>query len=526
MNRLRKSPSSKPTGHQTAIPHPSGLMTAVIVVLVVISQGVMAHFFGADFSWLFPIEGANRLIGESADRNRELFSLLTAINALILILVLLFYFRYRKLHKAHTSHTLYGNKLLRRSAKCRQALKRIMTIDPATSLPNHHTLKKRLTRPDHPYRTLIRFDIDAFHQINNLYGEEIGDRLLHAITQRLKKRYDDGKHELYRLRSDEFAIAITENIGRRTLVQEMTDLVAFFNHNAFEIDSLKIHASIHAGGSMERAGLLSTAAMALKAAKNSHHSHLLYDPRYDQSEKYRRNVHWTRTVREALEENRVTLHYQPIVNANDNSINYYECLVRITDRDGSLHYPSEFLPVIKGSKLYFDVTLRIIDLAFKSFRSHPANFSINLSYDDIANPVVLSYLMEKIRHFPAPERIHIEILESEEIKNYEFVRSVIEELHAFGCSVSLDDFGSGHSNFEHLLHLDFDMIKIDGSLVKNIVHDADSQLIVETIVGFAKKLRLATCVEYVHSEEACEFLRKLGVTYLQGYYLSRPKPYH
>ena len=122
-------------------------------------------------------------------------------------------------------------------------------------------------------------------------------------------------------------------------------------------------------------------------------------------------------------------------------------------------------------------------------------------------------------------RVVFEILESEGIKSYTEVSEFFKEIKKLGGRIAIDDFGSGYSNFEYILKLDVDFIKIDGSLIKNIDKDLYSQVIVETIINFAKKLGIRTVAEYVHSEEVYEMAKNLEIDYCQGYYLSPPKPF-
>ncbi len=122
-------------------------------------------------------------------------------------------------------------------------------------------------------------------------------------------------------------------------------------------------------------------------------------------------------------------------------------------------------------------------------------------------------------------RIIYEILESEGIENYEEVSGFIKEVKNLGGQISLDDFGAGYSNFEYILKLDVDYIKIDSSLIRNIHSDIYSQIIVETIVGFAQKLGIRTIAEFVHNEDVYEMVKALNIDYSQGFFLSKPKPF-
>jgi len=122
------------------------------------------------------------------------------------------------------------------------------------------------------------------------------------------------------------------------------------------------------------------------------------------------------------------------------------------------------------------------------------------------------------------QRITFEILESESIHDYSVIKNFVKDVKALGAKVAIDDFGSGYSNFEHILNLDIDYLKIDGSLIKNLdKDDTKMELIIETIVSFSKKTNIETIAEFVHSKKVYEKVKKLNLNYSQGFYFSEPK---
>jgi len=120
-------------------------------------------------------------------------------------------------------------------------------------------------------------------------------------------------------------------------------------------------------------------------------------------------------------------------------------------------------------------------------------------------------------------RIIFELLESEDIRDFKKIKQFIQHVKAQGIKIAIDDFGTGYSNFERMLSYEPDILKIDGSLIKNIVTNETSRHIVETIVMFAQKQKLTTVAEYVENEAIYTLVRDLGVDYSQGYYFGRPK---
>jgi EAL domain-containing protein (putative c-di-GMP-specific phosphodiesterase class I) len=151
-------------------------------------------------------------------------------------------------------------------------------------------------------------------------------------------------------------------------------------------------------------------------------------------------------------------------------------------------------------------------------------YSMNLSVDDIFDKPTKALLIKKLRESSHPERIIFELLESEGIENYPEVSTFISDVKQFGCKIAIDDFGTGYSNFAHIIKLDVDILKIDASLIRNIDTDTNAQTILTAITEFSEHLGLLTVAEFVHSEAVYNKCKELGINYLQGYYLSEPKP--
>ncbi len=158
------------------------------------------------------------------------------------------------------------------------------------------------------------------------------------------------------------------------------------------------------------------------------------------------------------------------------------------------------------------------------FHKKEFEFSVNLTIDDILNIEIQDYIFELLNKYGIGERVVFEIVESESIENFNQVVSFIRNVKEFGCKIAIDDFGTGYSNFEYLMKLEADYIKIDGSMIKNIDTDNNAKMVVETIVNFAKKMNMKTIAEFVENEEILKIVNELGIDYSQGYYFSAPKP--
>lgn len=151
-----------------------------------------------------------------------------------------------------------------------------------------------------------------------------------------------------------------------------------------------------------------------------------------------------------------------------------------------------------------------------------AEVSINLSFEDIINPEIIKYLEEILKN-KHPYPITLEFLESEGIQDFEATKNFCEIMKKYGAFIAIDDFGKGYSNFNYFLDVPFDILKIDGSLVKK-VNDYKGYLLLKSIVDYTKKLGIKTVAEFVEDEEIFNQLKTIGIDMYQGYYIDKPKP--
>ena len=267
---------------------------------------------------------------------------------------------------------------------------------------------------------------------------------------------------------------------------------------------------------------LASANMALKLAKHQKKQYLIYERSLKIREEYEHNIVWAKKLKRAMTENRIVPYFQPIVNNYTGEIEKFECLVRLIDENGYAKLPLEFLDISKKLKIYHHITQIIIEKSFETWRDSKYELSINLSYEDIVNKEVTEFIKRKLIQYNNAQRVSFEILESESIENYEQVFEFIKEVKERGCKISIDDFGAGYSNFRHLLRLNIDAIKIDGSLIKDIHQDPTALIVTQGIVNFAKELNLRTIAEFVHSREVLDKVMEIGIDYSQGYYIGHP----
>lgn len=457
-----------------------------------------------------------------ADYRRQIRNLLIISLTLLAIIGVILHYGFNILIRRIERDTEITRKL-------NEKLEHQLYTDHLTALPNRNALIQDMEK--HRFYALMLLNIDNFKQINDFYGHSVGDEILLALAQSLKEILRDMPMNLYKMPSDEYAIALTQPIPSAKLEAARLSIVHHLQSKHYDLMGASIYVTLTMGMYVvaktvgyNSSNLLMNADMALKSAKKRHLHFLEYDETMQIKQEYENNILWSKKVKEAIEEKRFFLHYQPIYDYANNTIIEYEALVRMRKRNGEIASPAYFLPAAKQSHLYPQISQFVIDEVFRMLEKTPHTFSINLSVDDIFHTPTREFLMQRLRTSPHAGRMIFELLESEGIENYQEVSSFITEVKQCGCQIAIDDFGTGYSNFAHILRLDVDILKIDGSLIRNLDNDSGAQTIVTAVTNFSKRLGLKTVAEFVHSEAVLKKCQELEIDYLQGYYLGEPKP--
>ena len=394
-------------------------------------------------------------------------------------------------------------------------LKNLLLIDDLTKLPNRLQLLEDISRSESKIMHLALLNVDSFKDINDFYGHETGDTVLKEIVKIVKTICEKSKCFLYKLPSDEFAIFTTKNITNKEFNKTIQDILNPLQDKQIEAQEHSIYISLSTGISSQNSSLLATADMALKLSKKSMNNIVVYSKNID-------NIKSVSLIKNAIAQDRIVPFFQPIYNVRTQKIEKYEALVRIIQEDGTVLTPFHFLNIAIKSKLYPNITKIMIKKSFAFFIDKDYAFSINLSIEDIINKDTHSFILAELRKFPEPKRVVFEILEDDKIDNYKELQKFIKTIKKFGCKFAIDDFGSGYSNFAHVLELNVDYLKIDASLVKFITTNNNSRVITKTIINFASTLGLKTIAEFVEDRDSLEMLEKMGIDYIQGYYIGKP----
>jgi diguanylate cyclase (GGDEF)-like protein len=400
-----------------------------------------------------------------------------------------------------------------------------LAYDNLTGLFNRHILSEDLKKEKFAMLTLV--DIDRLQFINDIYGPEIGNQVIIKVANILSTYARQTGCRLYRTSGDEFALThksmpFEESFAFITELSKMTTNMNLFIEEIMQ----EVNVDTTIGLALKSDNILTHADIALKHAKNNHHQYVIYNNALNFLDKMQEVVEWKNKIEIAIATNNIIPVFQPIVNTKGEILKY-ETLMRlriVEEGKEKLISPYFFLDTAIKTKLYPQLSYRIISAALESLKSGDHTLSINLAYNDFTNPDIINLLSDELSNHEIGNRLIFEIVESENIGDYEILKNFIDQFRSFGVRIAIDDFGAGFSSFQHIVQTSPDYIKIDGSLVKDIDSDLSSLTIVKAIVQFSQELGIKVIAEFVHSEHILNILQSLGIKEFQGFYFYEPEP--
>ncbi|MFW2441320.1 EAL domain-containing protein [Aliarcobacter butzleri] len=400
-------------------------------------------------------------------------------------------------------------------------------IDKLTNLPNRNRLKKDLNQTDDVLMAF--FDIDGFLTLNDLFGEEIGDGILVELSYKLKEHFPANEYSVYKLDVDKFVV-VAVNSGKsveefykytKSFINKIENQSFLVNENEIDIN-LTVGVS-HANGALA----YKYAQRTITYARTKLRKIMIYNDSFNIHQSFENNIKWLKQLKNGFKENKFQAYFQPIVDTQTKEIYKYEALIRYIDENGNEVGPYNFLDIAKKTKQYPNIIKVILKDALKLIKEKNKKVSINISYADISNKNTTKYIYDFLtaQSIEHTKLLSFEILESEEIVDFEEVSRFISEVKKFECTVGIDDFGAGYSNFHLLSKLKISFIKIDGSLIQNIHNSKDLEIIVRTISNIAKEFNVKTVAEFVANEEIYNKVKELNIDYSQGFYFDKPISY-
>ena len=414
-------------------------------------------------------------------------------------------------------------------------LARLSTYDDLTGLYNRRRLKEALGEALNAAigrrgsSAFLMLAVDNLSMINESYGFDIADEVIVGVGQRLRdlaRRVD----VIGRYSGNKFGLVLG-NCDKDRLVAVTERLLASIRDQAIKTSHGPVAATLSAGcvslpahaQSVEQA--LSNAEEALSVAKQMQRdSYVIFSPSRDRERVRQHNMNVTDELVSALNERRISLAYQPIVSSATGEVAMYEALIRLKQHDGSVVAAGNFVPIAEKLGLIGLLDFRAMELALDALREHPGiNLSLNVSGRTASDPMWLDTLVAKLREDQSlAARLTVEITETMALHEIEGSAEFVKTLRDLGCQLAIDDFGAGYTSFRNLKHLEVDLVKIDGSFVKDLLSNKDNQFFVRTLVELAHNFKLPIVAEWVGSEEEVEMLREFGVEFLQGFYLGEP----
>jgi diguanylate cyclase (GGDEF)-like protein/PAS domain S-box-containing protein len=416
--------------------------------------------------------------------------------------------------------------------------------DSLTGLLNRRAYERRLEehllrgeRYGHEGAVLV-IDLDDFKEVNDTLGHSAGDELIARVARALAARLRESD-VLARLGGDEFAI-LTPTGGRIEAERLAQSLLA----------TVRGERAARGPGGRERPITASigiaplASAVELSAEEALINADLaMYDAKEagrDRSETYggpgrgrariEARLEWVERIRAALDEDRLVLHAQPVVETATGRATQHELLVRMVDPHGDLIQPASFLPIAERFGLIREIDRWVITRAIRMLGEHRAagrrpTVEINISGHSLGDSELAEHIGEELRAAGVhATQLIFEVTETTAIDNISAARTFAEQLGELGCRFALDDFGAGFGSFYYLKHLPFDFIKIDGEFVRNCTADPTDRLVIGAVVELARGMGKRTIAEFVGDEDTLLALRELGVDFAQGFHLGRPAP--
>jgi len=376
-------------------------------------------------------------------------------------------------------------------------------------------------------------DIDGLKRVNDKLGHQAGDTLIRRVADILRERVR-GTDLVARLSGDEFAVLMpqTDTTGALQLGEDLRSKVAEGFPFASEVEEATISVGVTMFGGEQRAGaeaVLVAADEAMYTAKAEGRNRIvLFHAPGENGGRARRAQTTSALIRDALTGNRLSLATQPIRSLTSGGVERYELFLRITGDSGELVPASAFIRVAERNGMVQELDRWVVGQALELMGERervgePVSLHMNISGASMTDVSVLEYIERRLDEGEAdPGRCTFEITQSAPVEDYEKAAGFADRLTEFGCEVAIDDYGAGFGPFRYLQRFPFDVIKIDGTFVRDLPRNDADQLTVKAIVQIAQGLGKRTIAEFVEDGETAGLLREYGVDMAQGYYYGAP----
>lgn len=414
---------------------------------------------------------------------------------------------------------------------------RMADFDSLTGLANRHNLDRLLDRTLAAYRSagrscaLLMLDLDKFKHVNDTLGHQAGDNLLQQVADRLLAVVGE-RGTVGRLGGDEFQIVVPDEDDRGTL-GELAEKIINLLSQPFPIENKRAVICTSVGIAVapfdgaEREDLVRSTDLALYAAKHGGRGQFrFYSADLKNEEEERQEL--LDDLRDALQNDTLDLHYQPVVCVDTSRVVCLEALMRWEHPERGFVSPGVFIPVAEESDLINLLGEWALRRACGAALAWPRSVrvAVNVSPVQFANPGFVTVVASALAHSGLPpERLELELVESVFMGDSEAAERTFAALKGLGVRLALDDFGTGFSSLSYLRAAPFDKIKVDKSFVDSCTQsDRNSAKIIAAIIGLSNALNMETTVEGVEAFDQLEVVCERGAKLIQGFIYSRPLP--
>jgi diguanylate cyclase (GGDEF)-like protein len=365
--------------------------------------------------------------------------------------------------------------------------------------------------------------IDHLARINDAFGFDVADAVISEVSRRIRARLRGGD-VLGRFSGNKFGL-ILKNCTVDDMTVAAERFLAAVRNEVVPTKSgpVAVTATIGAVSVPRHAHTIDEAVNraqeALDAAKQRRiGSFSSWRPNVERDAQRRVNIRVTDEIVTALNERRIVIAFEPVVQAATREAAFFECLVRMQQHDGRVLLAPDIVPVAERLGLIRLVDHRVLELVVEELARAPdVQLSLNISPETTMDPDWWASIESLMRGNPGvAERLVVEITETVEIQDVDDLKGFVARLKDFGSRIAIDDFGAGHTSFRNLRKLGVDIVKIDGAFVQNLVHSADDRAFVQTLIDLARRLQIKTVAEWVQDEESACLLRDWGCDYIQG----------
>ena len=378
--------------------------------------------------------------------------------------------------------------------------------------------------------SVFYLDLDGFKAVNDTHGHAVGDKLLGEIAKTLIKVVTE-RDVVARLGGDEFAI-LCKSAGTVQSVSALAETILGSLCKSFIIDGINLDIGVSIGITLRnRDGsdahtLMNNADLALYRAKaEGRGTYRLYEHQMDEIVKERRNLE--ADLKNALNNNELSLAYQPLVAAREAKTVSFEALARWTHPERGQVSPADFIPIAESMGIIGEIGDWVLNEACSQATTWPEHIvvAVNLSPQQFqSNNIVKTVTNALARTGLSPSRLELEITEGLFMENTEEVMFSLRELKGMGVAISLDDFGTGYSSLSYLLKFPFDKLKIDRSLIVSLETDPNAKNVLEAITKLASVMNLTVTAEGIETLDQVRVMLKMHCTHFQGFLFGKPLP--